>query len=603
MKPDKLLPEALTPVQWLTLAWDTLGNGRWGPPTPPQVYAMEAMTDPDNDRLIWEGFRGMAKSTTAAVACTYFWLQDRRLQILVFSEGQGKADDFSNQVWKLLHGMGPLNHLRPQKDDRQRINGFDLGVGSMEQSKSMTSIGIFGNSVGKRADIIICDDVEVPRTCETQGMREKLWSRVGDLHNLLRPEGPGRILFLGTPHSENSIYTRLRDQKGYRTMIWPARYPTEEQQLYYGETLHWKLRRDLIRDPKLAGRPTDNQRFPDDILTRKEAECNTPADRARQYMLDPRIGDLERYPLKINDLMVMDLDTRVGPKQAIYSRIKPIKGVENFNVGFDGDRFHHPLNLDSMEFVPYQDVRMFVDPSGSGADETAFVVTGWSNGNLCILDWGGNSQWGPASDGFSDKTLGELCNRALAFGAPQIIVEDNYGSGMFTSLLQKHIRDGNKKLGVEPIKVKGNKEQRIMANVRPMLSQNRVILNLRLIEQDYVRSQGLGREAYRALYQLSHFIPEKGSLEHDDRLDVLCLACEFYQERAAIDSTAVLEKERVEELKKLARGMAFPLGPIPSQPNGIESRGKRNLTNPVKGNRYGTLGMGGRRNRHLGNGR
>jgi hypothetical protein len=186
---------------------------------------------------------------------------------------------------------------------------------------------------------------------------------------------------------------------------------------------------------------------------------------------------------------------------------------------------------------------------------------------------------------------------------PQIIVEDNYGSGMFTSLLQKHIRETGKKLGVEPIKVKGNKEQRIMANVRPMISQNRVILNLKLIEQDYVRAQGLGREAYRALYQLSHFMPEKGSLEHDDRLDALCLACEFYADRASIDSTAVLEKERVEELKRLARGMAFPLGNIPEKPNGIAPRGKDKFTVPFKGGRYGTLGMGGRNNKHFGTGR
>ena len=581
-----LLPEQLSLRQYMTLAWDFLGHGTWGPPDPPQIYAAEAMIDEENDRLIWEGFRGMAKSTTAAVVCGYAWLQDPYLQILVYSANQDKADEFTNQVWKLLHGMPIFEHLRPRKDDRARLSGFDLGIGSTEQSKSMISVGIDSQVVGKRADWIICDDIEVPKNSETQGMREKLRKRVGDFHYLLKRPGPQRILMLGTPHTEASIYTWLRDTKGYRVMLWPIRYPNADRRAYYGEALHWRLRADMAKDPSLEGKPTEPHRFPEDVILRLEAESNTPADRARQLYLDPRVGDLEKYPLKINDLMVMDLSAQHGPKQPIYSRLRPIKGVELFNVGFDGDRFHHPVNMDEMVFEPYQDVKMFVDPSGSGADETAYIITGWLNGFLNILDWGGNTMWGDAVDGYSDKTMAELCDRALAHGAKAIVVEENYGSGMFGSLLQKHIRETGKKIGVDAVKVKGRKEQRILQNIRPLLAQNRIVLNLRLIEADYRSGDGRGRESYRAIYQLAHFTDEKGALEHDDRLDALALACEFYHEQASIDVDMVLAKEREAELKELARGMAFPLGSIPKPPNGLQPR--RGATNPLlKNNRRG----------------
>ena len=51
----------------------------------------------------------------------------------------------------------------------------------------MKSVGIFGQLTGSRADLILADDVEVPNTAWTVGMREKLLHSVGEFNAILKP--------------------------------------------------------------------------------------------------------------------------------------------------------------------------------------------------------------------------------------------------------------------------------------------------------------------------------------------------------------------------------------------------------------------------------
>ena len=71
---------------------------------------------------------------------------------------------------------------------------------------SMTAEGILGNITGSRADIIICDDVEVPNTSATASKRESLRQRLGEVDYILVPNG--MQLYVGTPHNYYSIYRK-----------------------------------------------------------------------------------------------------------------------------------------------------------------------------------------------------------------------------------------------------------------------------------------------------------------------------------------------------------------------------------------------------------
>jgi predicted phage terminase large subunit-like protein len=73
--------------------------------------------------------------------------------------------------------------------------------------------GLTGNLTGTRANIIICDDVEVPNTCSTAAGREQLRHRLAEIDFVLVPTGVQ--LFVGTPHSYYSIYAdRARTEVG-----------------------------------------------------------------------------------------------------------------------------------------------------------------------------------------------------------------------------------------------------------------------------------------------------------------------------------------------------------------------------------------------------
>jgi hypothetical protein len=60
---------------------------------------------------------------------------------------------------------------------------------------------------------VICDDVEVPNTCNTPGKREQLRERLAEISYVLVPGG--LQLYVGTPHSYYSIYAEAgREERG-----------------------------------------------------------------------------------------------------------------------------------------------------------------------------------------------------------------------------------------------------------------------------------------------------------------------------------------------------------------------------------------------------
>ena len=73
---------------------------------------------------------------------------------------------------------------------------------------SLLARGIGANITGSRADVVICDDVEVPNTCATALRREELRSRLHEISYVLVPGG--LQLYVGTPHSYDSIYAEER---------------------------------------------------------------------------------------------------------------------------------------------------------------------------------------------------------------------------------------------------------------------------------------------------------------------------------------------------------------------------------------------------------
>ncbi len=482
-----------------------------------------------------ECFRGKGKSWILAAYVCWLLLFDQSLNILVLSATDKKAGEFTHQCLNLIRMMPELAHLAPRKDQRQSTTKFDVNGAPISQSASVTSVPVLGTSVGSRADIIIADDVEVPNNSETVGMRDKLFGRTEDFQALLKPEGPRRVIWLGTPHSEDSIYNRVHRERGTDLWIWPARYPDERLRDHFQGCLAPELADELDEGTAKPGEPTDPQRFDEEMLHEKEAHYG-PSGWALQFMLDTSLADLNRHPLKLSDLIVMDLDKEVAPEKVVYGSSKDQEIKELPNVGFGGDRYYKPMQVVG-DMIPYQGSVMAVDPSGRGSDETAVAVVNMLNGQLYCLECKG------IPGGYSPETLGKIAALAKEFKVNEIVVEANFGDGMFLELL-KPVLTRQYPVTVTEVKHHMQKEKRIIDVLEPIQASHKLVMSKRVVQEDrltQVECPEEKRREYQLFFQMTRLTKDRGSLNHDDRLDALAMAVGYWTERMGRDADEAIK--------------------------------------------------------------
>lgn len=499
-------------------------------------------------RLVIEAFRGIGKSwVTAAYVCWLLYC-DPQLNILVVSASKSRADDFSTFTLRLINELPFLAHLKPDPKRGQRASkiSFDVGPAEPDQAPSVKSVGITGQLTGSRADIIIADDVEIPSNSATQTMRDHISELVKEFSAIIKPLPTSRIIYLGTPQTEQSLYNRL-PARGYIINALPARYPTEVQAPGYGARLASYLVADLERDPDLAGRPTC-ARFSDDVLMENMAEYG-PAGFALQFMLDTSLSDADRYPLKLRDLILMDIDPHTGPIDMAWANDKDLV-LDLPNVGFDGDRFHRYFRLSDKEWLAYTGVVMAVDPSGRGGDETAYAVIAMLHGRLFVLAAGG------FAGGYDMATLEALANIAKLYRVNEVVVEPNFGDGMFNELLKPVMARIHPCLVEETERSSSQKERRIIDTLEPVMNQHRLVINKALVQQDFDSTLGRPLEhqnRFRLFYQMTRITADRGSLVKYDRLDALALGVHYWTQMMARDTTLAAEQARTDAIEEELR--------------------------------------------------
>jgi len=232
-------------------------------PTPVQYDMADYIQDATLRRLVVQAFRGAGKSWITSAFVCHQLLLDPQKNILVVSASKTRADDFSTFTLRLIHEIPILAHLKPRDGQRMSKISFDVGTAQASHAPSVKSMGITGQLTGSRADIIIADDIESANNSQTQLMRDKLSETVKEFESIVKPGG--RILFLGTPQTEMSVYNQL-DERGYKTRIWCARYPDDKQKVAYSH----RLAPIIGESDGEAGSPTDPKRFDKDDLLERE---------------------------------------------------------------------------------------------------------------------------------------------------------------------------------------------------------------------------------------------------------------------------------------------------------------------------------------------
>lgn len=532
-------------------------------PTPVQ-YDIADFLQHGPRRSIIEAFRGVGKSWITSAYVIWLLLRDPQIKIMVVSASKERADQFSTFTLRLIAEMPLLNHLLPTSDQRQSKIAFDVGPSQADHSPSVKSVGIFGQLTGSRANVIIADDVEVPNNSETQGMRDKLSERVKEFDAVLKPGG--RIIYLGTPQCEDSLYNQL-PERGYEVRIWPARYPAATALgTVYGSRLAPRLLEKLEADPKLSLKPTDPKRFSAEDLMEREASYGRSGF-ALQFMLDTRLSDQDRYPLKLTELIVMSLNDKAVPEKVIWSA-DPQYVLKDLNcVGLNGDRYYRPA-VTMGDWLPYQGAIMFIDPSGRGSDETGYAVVKMLNGYLYVTAAGG------LRGGYDEETMLALANLAKREAVNTIVIESNFGDGMFNQLLKPYLQRIYP-CSIEEVRSNKQKELRIIDTLEPVMNQHRLIIDPKVIEYDMASTRDYPAEKalkMQLFYQMSRITKDRGALAHDDRLDALAGAVAYWVEQMGLDEDqaiqdrqeAILEAELqaftgspVLTIDRLALGMTF----------------------------------------------
>lgn len=480
-------------------------------------------------------YRGLGKSLLASYYALWRLRMDPNEKLLIVSATSIKAADFTQFMLRTMNDVDVLQCLVPGPTNRFSNVAFDVAPGTVEQSPSVRGLGVGAQTTGQRCTCAILDDVEVLSNTITQLKQERVAHAVTEMESVIKPdEGqllPRKILYLGTPHTETSIYLRLVRERGYSSRYWPALYPELKDIEAYEDHLDPRIQQEVEENPDLQNEPTDPERFSHEDLLQRQASL-TRASFQLQFMLNCRLSTLERHPIRLGDLIVMDIDGTALPETVVWSNQPDVRLQELVCVGMGADRFYHRPIFQNGWITRAEQWRcvLAIDPAGRGADELSWAVVAELNGNLFLLESGGSTL------GYADEVLQHLAKTAKKWDVNYVVAESNMGDGMFSQLLKPHLMREHP-VTIEEVRHNQRKEVRLCDTLGPLIQQHRLIVTARVVKQDYRLmdedpEHGFSRSLF---YQLSRLTPERGCLSHDDRADALAIACAFFVEAAALD--------------------------------------------------------------------
>lgn len=501
-------------------------------PTPVQLQILDYLENGPKRRVIC-GFRGVGKSTISAMYLLWSLYRNPDEKVLIISASMGRAKAMAEWMYTTICRVPWLMHMKPDtREGRYSRVNFDVGnCRQIEQSPSVRAAGIEGQITGSRASKILIDDCETPQTCLTQLARERLRDALNECEAILKPgdelDWEPEIVYLGTPHSSvESIYFALKKDLNYDMRMWPARVPADTTP--YIDCLAPSI---VAQIPDRIGKVTDT-RFSDDELTYRQMSMS-PAKWRLQFMLDATLSDIEKYPLRCADLMVMTLDQHL-PEVVIYEKARHLAIDDLPCVGMAHDpRFYRPATTEGQVPIRQVPTVMALDPAAGGADEFAWAILKAWAGNYYLVASGGHK--GSANE----RLWMKLATLAKTHGVNEVLVETNFGGlEVWSQVLKPYLAQVGHSCRVEPIRSNQRKELRIIDTLAPVLQTHRLVVDRRVVEADAEIFRGVSEEkdaSYSLFYQMTRLTMDRGSLIHDDRLDAWAMAVAWFQEQAAQD--------------------------------------------------------------------
>lgn len=220
-----------------------------------------------NKHLLLMAFRACGKSTLVGLFCAWLLLNDQNLRILILAADLPLSRKMVRNIKKIIERHPLTKNLKPQNPDQWAGDMFTINRTAELRDPSVLARSIGANMTGSRADIIICDDVEVPNSCDTLEKRKILRDFLIEIDFVLVPNGTR--LYVGTPHHYHSIY---------------AKKPRKE----FGETQNFLhgFERLVVPVTNMAGESQWPERFSLQDITAMKIRTG-PNKFASQMMLEP----------------------------------------------------------------------------------------------------------------------------------------------------------------------------------------------------------------------------------------------------------------------------------------------------------------------------
>lgn len=514
--------------------------------------------------------RGEAKSTLAALYAVWSFMQKPTTRVLIVSGGEKQASEVATLVVRLIMRWEILEYMRPDRaagDKTSATDGFDIHYalrGLIDKSPSVTCVGITAQLQGKRADLLIPDDIETTKNGLTMTQRAHLLVLSKEFSSIC---SDGHILYLGTPQTKDSIYNTLPG-RGFQVRIWPGRYPNAEECEKYGERLAPYIAAAVKADPSLQtgggidgkrGKPADPERYGESALVEKELDQG-PEGFQLQYMLDTTLADAMRQQLKLSDLIVANFGWQNVPEVIAYRADPALLVPLPANFPVTQTRMYYAANA-ACAYRPLTDRMMYIDPAGGGADEMGVAISGALGPYIHLLRALG------LRGGFTQYNIDRILTLIEEYELKLVQVETNMGHGLFELNLrgefEKAIASGRtwfRDVVITSEYSTGQKEKRIIDSIVSSAQRHRIVVHQEVFEDDAKCGEAHAmdkRTMYSMFAQWANITTDRNSLAHDDRLEAAAGAIRWHKVRVAEDEDDAARKRDAAET---AAWVANPMG-------------------------------------------
>ncbi|MBK1671175.1 hypothetical protein CKO28_24525 [Rhodovibrio sodomensis] len=375
-------------------------------------------------RLLLQAFRSAGKSSLVGLFGAWLLGRHPDLRILVLAAEQALAVKMVRQVRGIVERHPFLAGLRPERAPEWAADRFTVERPGVLRDPSVLARGVSANVTGSRADVVICDDVEVPNTCDTPEKRAELRRRLGEIDYLLVPGG--LQLFVGTPHTYFTIYADG-----------PRREAGETRAFLDGFT------RLTVPIQDADGTPAWPDRFPPAAI-RELARRSGPNSFASQMLLQPvNAAEGRLDPARLRRYSA-ELDYTEGNDEAVLT----LRGARLVAAACWWDPSYGAPGRGDASVI----AAVFLDAAGNAYLHRVHYLT-----HQPVAD--------PAGPGAVDEAT-QLCRQAAAFARalylPSISLEVN-GLGRFLpGLLRRELATGGVPAAVREVTSRRPKDIRIL---------------------------------------------------------------------------------------------------------------------------------------------